>query len=375
MRASLVGAVLFVCVAGCASTPPAGAVADAGTGEATSEAGAASNDPFGAPGASADVAAFAETHLYFTGTENRRVVETTATFPVRGSFESIELTLTLGCPSKKCDAWDRAGTLGLVLDERGPGPEDDLVVELARFMTPYGVGGTWTFDLTDLRPLLAGEHKLRAFIDTWVGPGHAQGNGWLLTTTFAMKGGKAAREPIAAIPLWQRAVDGVPVGDPAKPLDALKELSVTLPRPASGVAVRSFVTGHGQGNAGNCAEFCKLTHTVSIGAEQVSAEIWRADCRATGVPGQQGNWTPSRAGWCPGADVRPWVADLAAAPEALAGRAQLVVGYAVSKYENTCRPDACTASTCAFGQATCGYDGGMHTEPNVRVSSVLVAYR
>lgn len=363
---------------GCGAGEAAPAVEPAPTPSATASDGA--SDPFAAPGTSVEIAGFAETPVYFTGTENRRTVDASASFPERGAFESITLTLTLGCPSKKCDAWDRAGTIGLVLSEGGPGPEDDVVVELARFMTPYGVGGSWTVDLTDLRPLLVGERKLRGFIDTWVGPGHAQGNGWLLTASFSMRGGKPAREPVAAIPLWQRAVDGVAVGDPQKPLAAsLKELELTLPvagRPASSVAVRSFVTGHGQGNANNCAEFCKLTHTVGVGAERVSSEIWRADCRATGAPGQQGSWTASRAGWCPGADVRPWTADFVAVdPAALAGKAPLRVSYAVGAYENTCRPDACTASTCAFGQTTCGYDGGMHTEPSVRVSSVLVAYR
>lgn len=347
------------------------------TAPPAAEAGAGPSDPFGAPGESAEIATFSETPVYFTAAENRRTVDVSATFPERGSFEAITLTLTLGCPSKKCDAWDRAGTLGLVLSEGGPGPEDDVVVELARFMTPYGVGGSWTVDLTDLRPLLVGNQKLRGFIDTWVGPGHAQGNGWLLTATFSMKGGKPEREPVAAIPLWQRAVDGVTVGDPQKPLAAsVKDLEVTLPRPASSVAIRSLVTGHGQGNLNNCAEFCKLTHTLGVGEERVTSEIWRADCRATGVPGQQGSWTASRAGWCPGAEVRPWTAAFQAVdPAALAGKTPLRLSYSVSAYENTCRPDACTAPTCAFGQSTCGYDGGQHTEPFVRVSSVLVAYR
>ncbi len=370
----LLGGSILGCGASSVPADPGDAGGDTsqGTDGATS-----SSDPFGAPGADATISAFVETPVHFTSSDNRRTVETTATFPSRGAFEAIALTLTLGCPSGKCDAWDRAGTLGLVLDERGPGPEDDLVVELARFMTPYGVGGTWTIDLTDLRPLLVGERKLRAFIDTWVGPGHAQGNGWLLTTSFALRGGKPAREPIFAVPLWQRGVDGVVVGDPKKPFDvAMKEMEITLPGPVTSVAVRTLVTGHGQGNAKNCAEFCKLTHTISLGAERPSAEIWRADCRATAVAGQKGNWTPSRAGWCPGADVLPWIVPFASVdPQALAGRAPIRIGYGVSAYDNTCRPDSCTTSTCAFGQTTCTYDGGSHTEPSLRISSVLVAYR
>ena len=28
------------------------------------------------------------------------------------------------------------------------------------------------------------------------------------------------------------------------------------------------------------------------------------------VPGQWGNWTPGRAGWCPGLPVQPWTVDV-----------------------------------------------------------------
>ena len=52
---------------------------------------------------------------------------------------------------------------------------------------------------------------------------------------------------------------------------------------------------------------------------------------------------------------------------------------AVAAYDNSCRPPSddagtCDTSTCALG-TPCAYDGGNHTEPFLRLSSVLIAYR
>ena len=334
------------------------------------------------PGLDATVLGFDATRFSFTGQENRRTNDVPVTFPVAGTYDQVTLTLTLACPDNKCDPWDRAGTLGLVVSEGDAGTEDDQVIELARFMTPYGVGGTWTYDLTDLRPLFRGPMKLRGFIDTWVGPGSNYGNGWALTTSIVFHGGTPARTPVAVLPLWQHGSDGsVVVGDPAKPLSkSLPSLAVTLPVAASAVAVRSIVTGHGQGNAGNCAEFCKLAHTTTVGSDAHTLTPWRADCRQTAVAGQQGTWTLSRAGWCPGADVKPWSFDVSGLTEAaLAGREPIAIQHAVAAYDNSCRPPSddagtCDTSTCALG-TPCAYDGGNHTEPFLRLSSVLIAYR
>lgn len=332
------------------------------------------------PGEDVVVAGFDQTVFSFTGQENRRTNDVTVTFPETGTYERITLTLTLACPANKCDPWDRAGTLGLVVREVDGGTDE--VIELARFMTPYGVGGSWTYDLTDLRPLLRGTVKLRGFIDTWVGPGSNFGNGWALSTTFDLHGGVPARVPLAVLPLWQHGSDGsVVVGDPAKPLATnVPPLAVTLPRAAASVSVRTVVTGHGQGNASNCAEFCKLEHTQTIGGDAHAWVPWRSDCRQTGVAGQQGTWTLSRAGWCPGADVRPWSFDVAGLSEAaLAGREPIAVSYGVAGYDNTCRPPSndagtCDTTACVLGTG-CAYDGANHTEPFYRLSSVLIAYR
>jgi hypothetical protein len=86
------------------------------------------------------------------------------------------------------------------------------------------------------------------------------------------------------------------------------------------------------------------------------------------VPDQPGTWKFARAGWCPGATVEPWGERLAV------GDAPVDVRYRMEVYENTCRPDADDCSGCTLGE-TCGYDGGLHTAPRVRVSGLAIFTR
>ncbi len=355
-------------VVACSSTTGGGSApatpVDGGAGGV--DAGA---DAGPAGGEDTTVETFAKAHIYFTGSDNKRTVDTVASFPATGAYASIVLHLSLECPSGKCDAWDRFGTLGVVT-QKGDKPEADTVVEVARFMTPYGVGGKWDYDVTDLRPLLSGALTLRAHIDTWVGPGSQYGNGWALSASFEMKGGVPDRLPLAVAPVWTMR-QGV-YGDPKKPLRAsFAEQTVALPEGATAASLRTFVTGHGQGNLANCAEFCSRKHTLTVGATPHVQTVWRTDCATTAVPGQKGTYTLSRAGWCPGADVKPWTLDVT--PD-LGGARSVKVAYDVEAYENSCRPDAATCTGCSLGTA-CAYDGGNHTEPYYAVSTVLVAFR
>jgi hypothetical protein len=320
-------------------------------------------------GADTTVTPFDKAHIYFTGSDNQREIDATATFPAEGLYEKITLHLTLECPTGGCDPWDRFATVGIVT-AKGQNGDPDTVIELARYITPYHVGAAWDIDVTDLRPLLKGDLTFRAFIDTWVGPGSQYGAGWQLTTSFEMKGGVPAKIPVAAVPVWTRQY--VVYGDPAKPTtDTTPPQDLTLPAGASTYALRTFITGHGQGNKTNCAEFCKKTHTLTVGSVAHDQLVWRTDCATTAAPNQQGTYQYSRAGWCPGADVLPWVLDIT--PD-LAGATSTSIGYGVEDYENTCRPDAATCAGCTLG-ATCPYDGGTHTEPNFQVSTLLIAYQ
>lgn len=375
MRALLTGflaASALVCLAACAGDPPAEGTGAGGSGGSPDEGvGGQGGDPGPTPGADTTVTPFDKTHVYFTGDDNKREVDATATFPAEGTYEKITLHLSLDCPQGGCDAWDRFASLGVVV-KKGENGEPDEVVEIARYITPFKAKAAWAIDVTDLRPLLAGEVVLRTFIDTWVGPGSPYGAGWLVTASFEMKGGVPALIPAFAVPVWHRQY--VTYGDPNKPVsDSVPARDVMLPE-ASSYALRTFVTGHGQGNAGNCAEFCSRTHAITVGAAVHEVKLWRTDCEETAAPGQQGTWQYSRAGWCPGADVLPWSIDITGD---VAGAPAVTVGYGVQDYENTCRPDAPEAPSCkgcTLG-TTCEYDGGSHTEPNYQISTLLIGYR
>lgn len=288
-------------------------------------------------------------------------------FPSDGEYSDIALDLGLRCPQGGCDDWDRYAYLGLVNDA---GTDTESVTELVRFVTPYRVEGAWSVDLTPLRPLLRGQKRVRVFIDTWVGPGHANGAGWLVDAALTMTGGVPSPLPIAVIPVWNERT--VLIGDPANPVEAqVAPRTVALPPDATGLTVRSFITGHGQGNLENCAEFCQKNHGFLLGAMATQRTVWRDDCGDNPVQPQYGTWQLSRAGWCPGAVVDAWQEDVGGAID---GTGEVTVSYAVSPYENSCRPDSPMCSGCTLGTG-CEYDGGNHTPPSIRLSAVLIAWR
>ncbi len=307
---------------------------------------------------------FERTQVSFTGSDNRRTVDGTARFPdeVVGRYARAVLTLTLACPSGRCDAWDRVAALSILDDAPDGGAPVEL--EFARFVTPYGVGGTWTLDVSDLMPLFRGERRVRVFIDTWVGPGHPQGNGWLVTASIAFEPGVAEHPTRTVVPLgWSRMVYGDPERSAAS---QLLPRTFEVPAGTGGAKVWVSTTGHGQGNRDNCAEFCSRTHAVVFDGMRFEHALWRDDCADNPVNTQRGNWQPSRAGWCPGDIAAPWVVDLGAPTPG-----SHTVAYDVEEQANTCRPGAMPCAGCVF-RTTCDYNDSTHTEPYYRVAGYLL---
>lgn len=321
------------------------------------------------PGPDVTVVAFEDDHVFWLGWDegqNARELDVDVDFPASDlGYGNIAMYLDLACPNDTCDWWDRFGTLGIV---ENAGAEDERVIEIARFITPYRVGGSWGIDVSALRPLLTGTRTLRVHIDTWVGPGHANGDGWLVSARFEMFGGTPSPRPVEVIPVWTRAdlEIGCPDCDPATSTPAT---TVALPADYARVELMSFITGHGQGNANNCAEFCQLEHGFLAGDVAVQQTIWRDDCDQNPLQGQQGTWTLPRAGWCPGDDVAPWVADITPRGSAREVR----IEYGLANYENTCHPEAPVCQGCALGTG-CEFDGANHTAPNIKLSALTIIY-
>ena len=255
------------------------------------------------------------------------------------TFSKVTFNFHLRCPSGGCDPWDRWGAV-YIIDDNGQKNE------LFRFITPYKVGVDLSENITDLRPLLVGKKTLQVFIDTWVS------SGWLVSADIKFTPGIPKHKVVKIIPIFSpRAFY---YGKEYPPQFLAKE--VNIPKGITSGTLRTYLTGHGQRNTDNCAEFCNKTQTVELDTKILQQKsIWRDNCRDTKTLGRQGgNYISSRAGWCPGDKVYPWLTNinsLSSGKHTITWRQQTYINH-----KNT------------------GYNNGSHTPPFYQVSSFLVLY-
>jgi len=240
---------------------------------------------------------------HWFGSEDHREIVQEVQFPEAADWNQIGLRLRLECPdSGLCDHWDRTGSLQLVLNPDDP-PEQWQYLEIMRHITPYRVGMCQYVDVTPLAPLLAGRQTLVSWIDTWVGPGHSNGDGWAISFDFVFYPGEE-RGADEVVNIWGRRNITLGYTDPEHNVDAqIEPVEVAIPADATRVEARLTTTGHSFGNTDNCAEFCVLRQDLYVDGERRSVVPWRTDCEHNPVRGQQGTWTYDRNGWCPGAIV------------------------------------------------------------------------
>jgi hypothetical protein len=336
----------------CAPTP---ASTGSGSNHSTADAGTDAGPLTAGPDTTVTV--FSAAHM----SNNNRQMDSSATLPT-GQFTKIMLHWTLSCPPAGCDPWDRIAELHVVRPESDGGEE---TVEVGRLITPYGVGATWDYDVTDLAPLLTGPRKFRLFVDTWV-------DGWMNDITLEYTGGLPDEIPVEVTNLWRNG--GVVYGDPERPTaTALAAQPVTRAENET-LKARVIMTGHGQGNLSNCAEFCQKQHHLVAGSDSLVVAPWRGDCNMNPVSNQHGSWTYPRAGWCPGSDVHPIELDLT---PSVASGSSTQVSLELADYENSCRPGpttGMTCNTCASGNS-CDYNYNGHTEPFYDVTVELIRFR
>lgn len=187
--------------------------------------------------------------------------------------------------------------------------------ELARYITPYGIGldlgegFTWTYDLSDYRPLLHDSVHLSA------------GN-WqeLLDMELWFIEGTPPRDPIDVQQVYYGfyTYGLTPSFDEQTP-----PKSITIPADAENARMKIRVTGHGFGGTANCSEFCAREHYLYLDGEEVwSQEVWRDNCDLNPVYPQGGTWVYDRANWCPGAEV--WTYDYEMTPDIAPGNTYTV---------------------------------------------------
>lgn len=244
------------------------------------------------------VTAFEQTDQYF-GSEDLRTIQAEVEFPEEGDWAQIGMYFRLECPETGlCDHWDRTGSIQLV---QNAGTDDAITTEVLRHITPYRIAMSNYVDVTDLAPLLKGTQTLTSFIDTWVGPGHAQGEGWRVTVRFVFYPGPPAG-PDEVINVWsRRSITVGQSGEGQTVPDQIEPFTFTVPEDATRVVAHLTTTGHSFGNTYNCAEFCEMKHDLAINEDVFSTTPWRDDCDVNPVSPQFGTWEYGRNGWCPGA--------------------------------------------------------------------------
>jgi len=236
------------------------------------------------------------------GTENTRDVQADVVFPESGSWAQIGMLIRLECPENGlCDHWDRAASVQLITNPEAPAEEQEHV-ELARFITPYKIEMCQYIDVTPLAPLLQGSKTVTSWIDTWVGEGHNQGEGWRTSVSFIFYPGTDQR-PKEIVNVWSRRSITVGEVEAQSNVDAqIEPFTFTLPDvQLRKVEAHLITTGHSFGNTHNCAEFCQMQHNIVVNDTTHSINPWRADCDQNPVSPQYGTWEYPRNGWCPGA--------------------------------------------------------------------------
>ncbi len=254
-------------------------------------------------------------------------------------WSQIIMHISVNCPTTGCDPWDQAGKISLF--------KDGAEYELGRFVTPYGKAcGPWNVDVTDFKSLLVGKQKLQTFIQVW-GP-----SGWLLNVTFEFIASTTANPFNKITPLWSS--DYHIYGDTGIPY-TLPNFTVPIDPKSNSVATRMTISGHGQGNTNNAAEFSQMTHQLNInGTATFPHFLWKSNCGSNLCANQSGTWTLSRAGWCPGQEVIPIINNITGN---VTPGSNATIAYTLQPYTNLLNT---------------GYNGGSHTEPYYRIHSYLV---
>ena len=216
------------------------------------------------------------------------------------NISQIKMFLQIDCPSTGCDDWDRYANVMVKDTDSGDW------YEIGRYITPYWVGTELLprgleFDVTDFKSLLTGSVELRIYIENWTTKAD------LISIDFDYIEGTPDYEYYAVAEVMQynaNSLEGVPYGVPHN-FDLTR--SVSIPSNAESTHLRTVISGWGHATPNDsdgrpCAEWCYRTHDVKInGATMFQHDLGPIGCASNPISNQNpGNWTPDRAGWCPG---------------------------------------------------------------------------
>ena len=301
------------------------------------------------------ITAFSNVHQFFGNSGNSRDLIENVEFPLSNEgYSEIIMNISLECPNGGCDPWDRKANISI--------KQFGKWYEIGRYVTPYGIGCAWSYNVTDYRSILKGNVEIKSYIDTWVEPG------WLVTVDFTFISGTPFTPNTIVRNIWNS--EYIVYGDETNPPN-IPTVQEYIPNDAQYVKLRITTTGHGQGNTDNAAEFSYKNHEIIINDENsVIHDFWRDDCEFNQCSPQFGTWQYDRAGFCPGDKVLYQDFDL----NNLLPIGQVSsLDYVLDDYFNECSPNN---SNCIDGQtcSDCDYNYNGHTEPFYFISSHLIIY-
>jgi hypothetical protein len=248
-----------------------------------------------------------------------RIFEVDATLPdaaTMAGYDTLEIDVTVNCTFRNffaCSEWDRIARVEVCPSGECTCPPDtpecsngDLRREVVRWITPYWRNGwrRWIMDASDVLSLLGdgGSTRFRVVMGpSWERPTERN----LRIAVRLSNTGRGERSEGAELAFRGGAFNAS--------YNDREPYRFTPPASARRVELVTLISGHGQDQNTNCAEWCDHNHSFEVngaalariepepGTRSFRGCAQRAD---EGVPpGQGGNWALQRAYWCPGLPV------------------------------------------------------------------------
>ena len=282
-------------------------------------------------------------------------------FPTHvNAFNGINLHYQHNCVNGNCNDYDHISYLR-VKNYRGEW------VELSRYITPFGVQCEDDLDVTDFTSVLPGLVEFEFYSEHY-----GTGLGYNPTAIFEYTKGRPEYPYVDMRELWY----GTYAFGDYENLCPIPNTTVEFDPSVQKAKLQITTTGHnwsdtqnGAYNTGNAAEFYHAVHNINFnGTTAYTQDLWRAcSPNPAGCQPQNGTWTYSRAGWCPGSMSMVWNYPL---DEFLAqGHVDLLYEFDPT-YVDLCHPNH---PDCVSGQNSCP-DCNNTSNPILRVSAKVVTY-
>ena len=275
-----------------------------------------------------------------------------------GAFNNIQAYFDYNCVNSNCDTYDRIGGVR-IRNYRGEW------MELFRYITPFGKQCSDDVEVSDFTSMLQGLVEMEYYMVLWNGSGSNP------NLSFTFTKGIPEYLYVDMDEIWYGDFS---FGDYANQ-QPVPVVDYHFNERAANVKLQLTTTGHNWSsgtnhtyNTGNAAEFYEATHHILVnGQSQYDQQLWRSCTpNPAGCQPQNGTWSYSRSGWCPGSIGMVWDFDLSSYLNA--GHAELFYQFDPT-YLDLCHPNH---PDCVDG-ATCT-ECAAPDNPILRVSGKVVTY-